>query len=101
MAVAEAQAQALFKVGEAANTEDGQKAVQLELASKAIQAKEKIAKDSTIVLLPDGASEASSIVAQATSIIDKLARQKPEKLSIAENSTEEVSEGPWENNIKK
>ena len=101
VAVAEAQAQALFKVGEAANTEDGQKAVQLELASKAIQAKEKIAKDSTIVLLPDGASEASSIVAQATSIIDKLARQKPEKLSIAENSTEEVSKGPWENNIKK
>ena len=99
VAVAEAQAQALIKVGEAANTEDGQKAVQLELASKAIQAKEKIAKDSTIVLLPDGAN--GSIVAQATSIIDKLTSQKPEKLSIPENSTEEVSEGPWDNNVKK
>ena len=100
MAVAEAQAQALFKVGEAANTDDGQKAVQLELAAKAIQAKEKIAKDSTIVLLPDGASEAGAIVAQATSIIDKLTRQKPEKLSKPENISEEPAKGPWDNNVK-
>ena len=107
VAVAEAQAQALFKVGEAANTDDGQKAIQLELASKAIQAKEKIARDSTIVLMPDGASEASTLVAQATSIIDKLTsknNERPvqtEKLGKSENVVNDTSEGPWGDNVKK
>ena len=61
--------QALVMVGEAADTAAGQKAVQLELATKAIHAKEMIAKESSLVLLPDGASDAASLVAQAMSII--------------------------------
>ena len=107
VAVAEAQAKALFKVGEAANTDDGQKAIQLELASKAIQAKEKIAKDSTVVLMPDGASEASTLVAQATSIIDKLTfnNNKQSAQSKEPNkpkkTVNETNEGPWSNNVKK
>lgn len=72
VAVAEAQADALRKVGEAADTEEGQKAIQLDLATKAIQAKEAIARESSVILLPDGATEASSLVAQATSIINRL-----------------------------
>ena len=72
IAVAEAQAQALTRVGEAANTEEGQKAVELDLATKAIEAKRAIASESSVVLLPDGATEASSLVAQATTIIKKL-----------------------------
>ncbi|MCY7294889.1 stomatin-like protein [Alteromonas sp. a30] len=72
MAVAEAQAEALRKVGEAADTEEGQKAIQLDLATKAISAKEAIAKESSVVLLPDNASDASSLVAQAMSIINSL-----------------------------
>lgn len=71
-AVAEAQAEALRVVGEAAATEQGQKAVQLDLATKAIAAKQAIAKESSVVLLPDNGTEASSIVAQATSIINVL-----------------------------
>ena len=76
IAVADAQAEALTKVGTAANTEEGQKAVQLDLATKAIEAKQAIAKESSVVLLPDSGTEAANIVAQATSIISAL-NQKP------------------------
>ncbi|XPF93641.1 SPFH domain-containing protein [Colwellia sp. RE-S-Sl-9] len=72
IAVADAQALALKVIGEAASTDQGQKAVQLDLATKAIAAKAAIAKESSIVLLPDSATEASSLVAQATTIISAL-----------------------------
>lgn len=72
IAVAQAQAQALKKVGEEANTDAGQKAIQLDLATKAIEAKRAIAKESSVVLLPDSGTDASSMVAQATSIISAL-----------------------------
>lgn len=72
LAVAEAQAEALRQVGEAANTEAGQKAIQLDLASKAIAAKQAIAKESSVVLLPDGSTEAASLVAQGMTILNRL-----------------------------
>lgn len=72
VAVAQAQAEALHKVGEAANTEEGQKAIQLDLATKAIEAKAAIAKESSVVLLPDNGNDASSVVAQAMTIINTL-----------------------------
>jgi len=72
IAVATAQAESLRMVGDAANSESGQKAVQLDLATKAIAAKQAIAKESTVVLLPDGSTEAASVVAQAISIINTL-----------------------------
>ncbi|WP_432460521.1 MULTISPECIES: SPFH domain-containing protein [unclassified Agarivorans] len=74
IAVADAQAQAINTIGASAATEQGQKAVQLDLATKAIEAKLAIAKESTVVLLPDSSSEAGSIVAQATSILNTLNR---------------------------
>jgi len=72
VAVASAQAEALITVGDAAKTEEGQKAIQLDLASKAIEAKQAIAKESTVVLLPDAATDTSSMVAQAMTIINTL-----------------------------
>lgn len=75
VAVAEAQAEALRKVGEAANTDEGQKAIQLDLATRAIEAKKAIAKESSVVLLPDSSTEAASVVAQATSIINALSKK--------------------------
>ncbi len=72
LAVAEAQAGAIHKVGEAANTEAGQKAIQLDLATKAIEAKQAIAKESSVVLLPEGSTEAANVVAQAMTIINTL-----------------------------
>lgn len=59
-------------VGDAANTERGQKAIQLDLATKAIEAKQAIAKESSVVLLPDHATDATALVAQGMSIINTL-----------------------------
>ena len=59
VAVATAQAEALRQVGEAAATDEGQKAIQLDLATKAIEAKHAIAKESSVVLLPDSSTEAA------------------------------------------
>ncbi len=72
VAVASAQAEALRQVGEAAVTEEGQKAVQLDLAIKAIEAKQAIAKESSVVLLPDNGTDAASMVAQDMTIISTL-----------------------------
>lgn len=72
LAVATAKAEALTRIGEAANTNDGQKAVELDLATQAIEAKAAIAKESSVVLLPDQGTDAASVVAQATSIIGTL-----------------------------
>lgn len=72
LAVAEARAEAIRKVGETANTDDGQKAIQLDLASQAIEAKRAIAKESSVIILPDNATDAASIVTQATAIINQL-----------------------------
>jgi regulator of protease activity HflC (stomatin/prohibitin superfamily) len=76
IAVADAQAKALDTVGKVANTEEGQKAIQLDLADKAIEAKRAIAKDSTVVLLPDGKSNAANVVAEAMTIINTLNSEK-------------------------
>jgi regulator of protease activity HflC (stomatin/prohibitin superfamily) len=72
VAIASAQAESLRQVGQAAATEEGQKAVQLDLATKAIEAKLAIAKESSVVLLPDNGTDAASMVAQAITIINKL-----------------------------
>ncbi len=72
IAVANAKSEAIKTVGEVAITGEGQKAIQLELASEAIDAKKAIAKDSTVVLLPDEKSGAASMVAEAMTIINKL-----------------------------
>lgn len=72
IAVAEAKAKALKTIGDIANTNEGQKAIQLELAGKSIDAKEAIAKDSTVVLLPENQTNTSSVVAEAMTIINAL-----------------------------
>ncbi|MBD8514305.1 paraslipin [Photobacterium sp. WH77] len=76
LAVSKAEADALAIIGRVASTEEGQKAIQLDLAGKAIQAKEAIAKESSVVLLPDASSSASNIVAEAMTIIHQLNRQQ-------------------------
>lgn len=76
VSVAEAQAQALEIIGRTAATEEGQKAIQLDLAEKAIEAKRAIAKASTVVLLPDTQSGAASMVAEVMSIVHALGSAK-------------------------
>ena len=72
VAIATAQAESLRQVGQAAATAEGQKAVQLDLATKAIEAKLAIAKESSVVLLPDNGTDAASMAAQAMTIINTL-----------------------------
>jgi regulator of protease activity HflC (stomatin/prohibitin superfamily) len=76
IAVADAQAKALDTVGKIADTPEGQKAIQLNLADKAIDAKRAIAKDSTVVLLPENNSNAANVVAEAMTIINTLNSDK-------------------------
>ena len=71
--VAKAEAEALETVGKAAATGEGQKAVQLDLAKGAISAKEKIADDSTVVLMSDSSTDIGNTVATAMTIITKMA----------------------------
>ncbi|MGD8590705.1 MAG: SPFH domain-containing protein [Chromatiales bacterium] len=82
IAVAEAKAKALETVGKVADTGEGQKAIQLELADKAIAAKHAIAKESSVVLLPDQQSSASSIVAEAMTIINTMNKKASDLLDI-------------------
>jgi len=70
--VAEAKAMALKTIGEAAATTEGQKAVQLDLATQAINAKYQIAKQSTVVLMDGQSSEAGSTVAEAVAIVSAM-----------------------------
>ena len=72
IAVADARARALEVVGAAAIEEKGQKAIQLDLAERAIAAKEAIARESSVVLLSDDKSSASNIVAEAMTIINAI-----------------------------
>lgn len=76
IAVADAKAKALETIGQIANTIEGQKAIQLDLADKAIDAKQAIAKDSTVVLLPDNSSSPANVVAEAMTIINTLNANK-------------------------
>ncbi len=70
--VAAAKASALHVIGEAADSSPGQKAVQLDLATLAIAAKEAIAKESTVVLMDGKSSEAGSSVAEAVAIVSAM-----------------------------
>lgn len=76
LAVAEARAKALEVVGDSAIQEKGQKAIQLDLAEKAIEAKQAIAKESSVVLLGDNATSAPNLVAEAMTIINALNKNK-------------------------
>jgi regulator of protease activity HflC (stomatin/prohibitin superfamily) len=71
--VAEADASALTKVGDAANTPSGQSAVVLKLAQDAIAAHRAIAADSTVVLTDGKTSDnIANTVAQAIAVSSNL-----------------------------
>ncbi len=70
--VAIAKASALRTIGEVAATHEGQKAVQLDLATHAIEAKQAIAKQSTVVLMDGKTNETSNVVAEAIAIVSAM-----------------------------
>lgn len=67
--VADAKAMALRTIGESAATSEGQKAVQLDLATEAIKAKQEIARQSTVVLMDGNKSDAGSVVAESMAVV--------------------------------
>ena len=66
--VAEAKANAIKVVGKEASTEEGIKAVQFDIAQKAIDARKAIAKEGTIVLMDSEKNETANVVTQALAI---------------------------------
>jgi regulator of protease activity HflC (stomatin/prohibitin superfamily) len=76
IAVADARAKALEVVGAIAMEEKVQKAIQLDLAESAIQAKAAIARESSVVLLSDDKTSASNVVAEAMTIINAINKNK-------------------------
>lgn len=70
--VADAQAAALTTIGHSAATPEGQKAVQLDLATKAIEARQEIAKESTVVLMDGPSNNTGSVVAEAIAIVSAM-----------------------------
>ena len=83
IAVADAKAKALEVIGAVAVEEKGQKAIQLELAESAIQAKEAIARKSSIVLLSDDKTSASNVVAEAMTIINAINKNSDKSTGVA------------------
>ena len=83
IAVADAKAKALEVIGAVAVEEKGQKAIQLELAESAIQAKQAIARESSIVLLSDDKTSASNVVAEAMTIINAINKNSDKNTGVA------------------
>lgn len=77
--VAAARANALKTIGEAANSAQGQAAVQLDLATEAIAAKKEIARKSTVVLMDNEKSNTANTVAEALSIVAALTQAQVNK----------------------
>lgn len=77
--VAAARANALKTIGEAANSAQGQAAVQLDLATEAIAAKKEIARKSTVVLMDNDKSNTANTVAEALSIVTALTQAQVNK----------------------
>ncbi|MBE9560915.1 MAG: paraslipin [Proteobacteria bacterium] len=83
IAVADARAKALEVVGAIALEEKGQKAIQLDLAESAIQAKAAIARKSSVVLLSDDKTSASNVVAEAMTIINSINKNKDNSAGVS------------------
>jgi len=90
--VAAAKASALTTIGNAAITGEGQKAVQLDLATLAIEAKQNIAKESTIVLMDGKSNDAGSVVAEAVAIVSAMNNSEAFSAATHNNSSSNPAE---------
>lgn len=74
--VAEATATALTQIAKAMENESGRDAAVLKIAESYIQAFEKLAKQSTTMIIPSEAGNVNSMVAQACSIMERFRGSK-------------------------
>lgn len=89
-AKAEASALAVERIAKAINSAGGMDAASLRVAEKYVAAFEKLAKESTTILLPSNTNDPSAMVAQAMTIF-KGVSQKPQKPL----SSNDVPVAPW------
>jgi regulator of protease activity HflC (stomatin/prohibitin superfamily) len=73
--VAQAKAKALEVVGKTAETKEGIKAVQFQLAQEAISARHAIASKSTVVLMDAQKSSTANVVAEALAVSAAITKQ--------------------------
>ncbi|WP_318493320.1 SPFH domain-containing protein [Photobacterium leiognathi] len=69
---AQAAAQSLKTIGEMAVTEEGRQAIELQIAEKAIDAKTALAKESTVLLLPENSTDIVNVAVQAMAAFNKI-----------------------------
>lgn len=74
--VAEATSKSIAAVASAINKDGGSEAVTLKIAQQYIESFGKLAKESNTIILPANLTDPSSFIAQATTIYDKLIRNK-------------------------
>lgn len=89
LTVATATAEGLEKVAVAIQKSGGKDAVSLKVAEQYVRAFEKLAQESTTLLLPSNASDAGSMVAQALAVFDTLrAKKNNAEISVAKAEAE-------------
>lgn len=90
---AAANAAALREIGAVLKSQAGQSAAQLKVASRYVEAFEKLAKRNNTILLPSNPGDASSMVAQAMSVFKALPGQGEAASDRAEGEDEREEEG--------
>lgn len=94
LAVAQATAESIHMVAEALNSQGGTEAASLRVAEDYVAAFRQLAQESTTVLLPANANDASSMVAQAMTVFNQInekmgtdtSNKKPAKQSDGKRS---------------
>ena len=87
IAVAEATAKGIELIAAAISREGGEDAISLRIAEQYVGAFEKLAKNSTTMLLPANANDAGSMVAQAMSVFETVRASRA--------NSKELGGNPW------
>lgn len=92
IAVAEATAKGIELIAAAISRQGGEDAISLRIAEQYVGAFEKLAKNSTTMLLPANANDAGSMVAQAMSVFDTVRASR--------GNAKELFNSPWDTKPK-
>jgi regulator of protease activity HflC (stomatin/prohibitin superfamily) len=94
LARANGAAEAIERLGLAVATPGGKDAVTFQVAIKYVEAFEKLAKNSTTLILPSNAADVASMISQATTIYGRLQStgQNPPTESVPQEAARVVSE---------
>lgn len=97
LAVATANAEGINKVASAINGQGGSAAASLRVAEQYVEAFRQLAQESTTVLIPANANDASSMVAQALTVFNKINETVGSSGQKSGTAAKAPKSGPWEN----